>query len=302
MPIHELYSKEQKRLRGDVRDTFTYDNIPQPLRVQIVRILHATLRYTDFNYRTFVEILRDEFGEFRLAEPIHLLLPPFDDYNFVRDDYCKEFFHVLLHEPNIDRMIDTIQLSFGEIENGGYGRAGKSAISELNCRFSEHGVGYRFESGKIVRVDSEFVHQEIVKPALRIVSGKIYEGAQEEFLKAHEHLRKGNTKGALNEASKAFESTLKAICSKHGWPSPEGAAKLVKLCFEKELIDKYWQDHFTHLEGLLKSTSTARNKRGAHGQGEKPVEVPAHVAAYALNMTASAVVFLASCENETKLK
>ena len=28
------------------------------------------------------------------------------------------------------------------------------AIKELNYRFKEHGVGYQYESGKIIRIDS----------------------------------------------------------------------------------------------------------------------------------------------------
>ena len=43
------------------------------------------------------------------------------------------------------------------------------AVVELNTRFREHGIGYQFESNKIVRVDSQFLHQEAVKPALQLL-------------------------------------------------------------------------------------------------------------------------------------
>ena len=39
MAIIELFSKRQKKLRGDTLDVYTYDNIPQKLRVQIVHII-----------------------------------------------------------------------------------------------------------------------------------------------------------------------------------------------------------------------------------------------------------------------
>ena len=65
----------------------------------------------------------------------------------------------------------------------------KSAVNELNQRFREHGVGYQYESGKMIRVDSEFIHSEAVKPALTMLSGPIYEGANAEFRSAHEHYR-----------------------------------------------------------------------------------------------------------------
>ena len=38
MAIFELFSKRQKALRGDIPDVYTYDDLPNALRVQIVHI------------------------------------------------------------------------------------------------------------------------------------------------------------------------------------------------------------------------------------------------------------------------
>jgi hypothetical protein len=38
MAIFELFSKRQKRLRGETPDVFSYDGIPQSLRIQIIHI------------------------------------------------------------------------------------------------------------------------------------------------------------------------------------------------------------------------------------------------------------------------
>ena len=83
---------------------------------------------------------------------------------------------------------------------GGSGRSGKRAISapnkevpagdaidELNERLRRAGVGYQFEDGRIFRVDSEWIHSEVVRPALRYLHQKGFEGPREEFLKAHGH-------------------------------------------------------------------------------------------------------------------
>ncbi|NJL59598.1 MAG: hypothetical protein HC887_08105 [Desulfobacteraceae bacterium] len=43
------------------------------------------------------------------------------------------------------------------------------AIDELNSRFKEHGVGYQYESGELIRVDSQFLHAEAVKPTLNLL-------------------------------------------------------------------------------------------------------------------------------------
>ena len=34
----------------------------------------------------------------------------------------------------------------------------KRATEKLNHRFREHGIGYQYTDGKVIRVDSEFIH------------------------------------------------------------------------------------------------------------------------------------------------
>jgi len=170
-----------------------------------------------------------------------------------------------------------------------------NALEELNLRFAEHSVGYRLAEGKIVRIDSEMLHAEVVKPALLLLQGTAYSGAQDEFLTAHEHYRSGRYKEALNESLKSMESVLKSICKERGWshkPTPT-ASELIDVCFANGLIPAFWQSHFSSLANMLKSgVPTGRNKLGGHGQGAEIVTVPAHLAAYVLHMTASTIVFL----------
>jgi hypothetical protein len=63
------------------------------------------------------------------------------------------------------------------------------AISELNFRLTEAGVGYQFEQGQVLRVDSQFVHVEAMKPALVLLSDSRFQGPHQEFLHAHELYR-----------------------------------------------------------------------------------------------------------------
>lgn len=92
------------------------------------------------------------------------------------------------------------------------------AIEELNIRFKEAGLGYQFESGELVKVDSQFIHSDVVKPTLQILGkNKSYNGANDEFLSAHEHYRHQRYKECLNDCLKSFESLMKAIHKKHSW-------------------------------------------------------------------------------------
>jgi hypothetical protein len=43
MATIDIFSKRQKKLRGDVPDVYTYDTIPKPLKFQIIYIWKDTL-------------------------------------------------------------------------------------------------------------------------------------------------------------------------------------------------------------------------------------------------------------------
>ena len=289
MPIFDIFSKRQKKLRGEVPDVYVYDDLPNSLRVQIVHIWQDTLG-TDYDehYKSIVNTLCREYGVFTLAKT--------DSYG---RNYIEEFFNFFLQADDIENALDAVELSFQVI--GKYSYKYNDAIEELNGRFKEHGVGYQFTNGQIVCIDSEFIHTEIVKPALKLLNQKHYAGAQQEFLKAHEHYRKGNAKEALSECLKAFESVMKTICDKRGWSYGNNATAkpLIQACFDNRLIPSFWQSHYSALRNLLESSvPTGRNKLSGHGQGTTPVSVPNHLVSYMLHMTASAIVFLAEADKK----
>ena len=78
MAIVDLYSKRQKKLRGEVPDVYTYDEIPEPLRVQVIYMLREALgvlssrqhpeelNHINLSYTAIVGILRREYGLFSL--------------------------------------------------------------------------------------------------------------------------------------------------------------------------------------------------------------------------------------------
>ena len=178
------------------------------------------------------------------------------------------------------------------------------AIAELNGRFQEHGVGYQFESGKIIHVDSKFVHAEIVKPVLQVLrDNKMYKGANEEFLSAHEHYRHRRYKECLNDCLKSFESVMKSMCDKHEWSysKTDTAKRLIDVCFTNNLIPAFMQSQITSLRALLESgVPTVRNKLSGHGQGTAPTMVTQAFASYALHLTATNILFLTQQEEDVR--
>lgn len=303
MMIHDIFSKRQKRARGDVPDVYQYKHIPQELRVQVVHIIEDLtakvaqrgIHTSKDLYKEIHEILCREYGQFSLG----------DKYETDRDALLNFF----LSTEKTEEAIDVIEVSMNVMERFFIRRylsdarqSMDSAIAELNYRFREHGVGYQYESGKIIRVNSELIHAEVVKPALGILADPMYAGANEELLKAHAHYRARRNKECLNECLKAFESCLKAICDKRGWAYKEndGAGRLVDIVLTENLIPSFMESPFKGLKSALGGVANLRNKRSGHGQGSKVVEVPESMASYALHLTASNILLFARSDKEMK--
>lgn len=305
MAIYDLYFKRKRKELGQMPDVYQYDKLPTALKIQIVHIWHATFGGpTEAEdgapyraYQNMSEIVAKELGEFRLGGAT------------VHGGPYTEWVGTFLNRDDLDLELSMIELAAVGIENvtarydyrniAGAQKIAKDAIEEINERFREHRVGYQLSERRIIRVDSQFLHAEAVRPALSLLGAKEFAGAQAEFLKAHEAYRHGDSKHALAEALKALESTMKSICLKRKWGVDSNATSkaLIAVLFEKGLIPAYWQSHFGGLRTTLESgVPTARNKDGGHGQGATVTTVPQHLAAYVLHQTAAAIVFLIEAE------
>src|SRR5258708_14234974 len=94
------------------------------------------------------------------------------------DDQCKSF----LLNANTSDALSIIELSFRVIDKGvrkmnpyevdraQIKQKPDDAIEELNGRFREHGIGYQYVGGILVKLDSQFAHAEVVEPALALLN------------------------------------------------------------------------------------------------------------------------------------
>lgn len=304
MPTFNLFSKRQRALRGEEPDIYLYDDIPNHLRVQIVHIIRDAFGVT-----------KGHIGKDR----------PHDAYKFIHDSLCREYgvftlsdsnyresneasvLNYFLQTTDYERALDVIEFFFRYIDfvikadfsDYTYYTTiqikPEDAISELNDRFKGHGDGYQYQGGQIIRVDSNYMHSEVVIPVLALLRNKKFKGANEEFLKAHEHYRLGHNKECLSDCLKAFESTMKIICKEKSWTynSNDTSKKLINICLQNNLIPSFSQNQFTSLSNLLESgIPTIRNKLSGHGQGQVPQKVDDEITRYGMNLTATNILFL----------
>jgi hypothetical protein len=317
MGILETFSKRQKRLqKAGQQDIYQYDTIPAPFRMQVLHIWKTAFGKFylpgefSFGVRSspankFWIFLHDSLAR-ELGVGV-LAGDPFDEPK-VR---CQKF----LFEADTSGVLDIIEFSFRIIDRGvrdmdNYATSEAeitqdpdSAIEELNHRFREHGIGYQYADGILVRLDSQFAHAEIVTPALSLLNASGFDGPADEFIRAFDHYRHDRNKEAVAEALKSFESTMKAICTarKWGYPANATAVPLIKVILEKGLIPQDLESHFSGLRSAMESgLPTISNKTSRHGQGTTPTTIPPHFAAYALHLLASNIVFLVEAHKALK--
>jgi len=310
MGVYETFSKRlKKREQAGKPDVYQYNDIPKKLRVQIVHIWNDSIGQAVLRTSG-----RRTTGPYTVWELIHNQLAKEMGVLYLGDRPHadpKERCELFLFNANTDEALDLIELSFRailalpQIVDESALRAFTSqnpgeAINELNHRFRENGVGYQFEAGEIVRVDSQYIHAQAVKPAIALLNSSDFEGASDEFLKAHEHYRNGRNGEAMSDAHKAFESTMKAICDKNGWTYRENdtAKTLIKIVLDSEIVPKYMETHLAGLRNTLEAgLPTVRNKNSGHGQGLLTRKIPDHLAGYALHLAATNIVFLVEAHN-----
>ena len=312
MPVFDFFSHRKRVTEGNLPDVYVYDELPKELRVQIDYIWRDAIG----SYHNYSGVVFDKVDENNKAWCFihdavareHGVFSLSDRHN--EYDNCKAF---LISSDSIDKVLDLIEISFRYIDrfarkfspherkrHGIRVEAG-DAVTELNERFRRAGVGYRFEDGMILRVDSDLIHREVVRPALQFLQQPGFEGPRDEFLQAHGHYRSGEMKDAITDANNAFESTLKSICQQRGWQYERGAraSDLVKLVRNEGLLPNYLDNSFEQLAATLKSgLPKVRGEEGAHGQGATPSKTPDYVAAYALHLAAAKILFLAEAHKE----
>lgn len=306
MAIVDLFSKRLKRSMNGEVDVYQYTDISRKFRVQVIHVIEEGLGKTDYHsynpdemYQFIHKTLCKEYGVFNLKQN-----------SYSNRDSVLDF---LLNTNEYEKVLDVIEICFRVIniivrKKTQYNTScldlePDEAINELNERFMENAIGYRFESNQLIKIDSELIHNEIIKPTLGFLYEKEYKNANEEYLRAYEHFRHGRNKECLTDCLKSFESVLKIICNKKKWNYDEKdtSKKLIQICFDNNLIPSYMQNQFTSLKSLLESgIPTLRNRLGGHGQGVSSTNVDDFVANYALNLTASNIKFLINLEKDIK--
>src|ERR1700722_2639699 len=113
MAVHDLYSKKQKRLKGESPKIIEHNRLPETLRRQILEIISDTIGLDSFHargdaseyYHEISQILCREYGIYRL---------PTIGVSLTMQDRLAEYFECIYE---IDKALDFVQLAFSIINN-----------------------------------------------------------------------------------------------------------------------------------------------------------------------------------------
>jgi hypothetical protein len=143
---------------------------------------------------------------------------------------------------------------------------------------------------QVIKKDDQVIHNTAIKPVLQFLSDPAFKTANIEYLEALEDFRKEDWGDCLTKCCSAYESVMKIICEKKKWKyaQDDTASSLIKTILKDANLE-------THYEQPLIYIATLRNKYSkSHGAGIQPKKVTTDIARLGLNLTASAILFLAN--------
>jgi hypothetical protein len=300
--IFETYSERlRKANRAGQPDVYQYDDPPAFMRRQIALALQEGIGDYDVVHYEVPEA--NQFWEFinRVCDKEvegYARIAPNRAIN-VRIMSAVEMIQPTSAFLDVLEVCARVMLIFGAKspkDERGAASTPQEVIDEINGRLRQHGFGYQIENGTLIRVDSQFAHAEIIKPTLSLLTAPQYSKASDDFLIAHQHYRAGNYKDSVTAANRAFESAMKAICDQEGWVYQKGdtAGRLIAVLSQRGLFTHDFDAGFTSYIAMLKTGLPAiRNDAGAHGEGLAAEAVTIQIARYAINMSATNILFLA---------
>jgi hypothetical protein len=313
MPVFETYAERVARAtKAGTHDPYTYDELPPFLREQISQIFTHCIGPGWQPVPTYGEPPRNanEVWE-RVAGIMGREVKSFVDFgrnNTVGSyayHHCMEYLRRSRDIEGVLSLIEVCARAMVDLAKNGPGAQRRYShgsterpdlgLAELNERLLRAGVGYQFENGHIIRVDSQYVHAEVVKEALRLLHEPSFEKANEEFMTAHRHLREGKLRDCNTAALRSMENVLKVICDARGWiyQKVDTVERLLAIVRREGLFPDYLGGYFDNLIGAMKAgLPKIRDRQGGHGAAPGDDPVPDYVSAFALHLAATNIVML----------
>ena len=154
--------------------------------------------------------------------------------------------------------------------------------------------GQRYTTGRLTALpriicsENQVLHETAIEPTLTLLANPAFASANKEFLAGLEDYRKGKYEDCVTKCGSSLESVMIIICDRKKWPyqRSDKAARLLNIIVDRTDLGSF-------LKHPINVVATLRNELStAHGAGTEPRVVPEHLARFAINATASAILLL----------
>ena len=301
MIFKNLYSQRKRREEGDEKDFYSYDEIPEETR----RKVFYTVDRNCVKFGASVSFAaRDDFINLRMQ-----IVHNYGITNINDEINSGQSIHKYLMECSLTELFDCVEI-FLHIK-AGYSEGDKlrETIKDINDIFSMDKIGYEivethFEDLKyiIIRIDSKYLHNEVIKKTLTLLYDNSFKAALNEFENALEKYTKKEYPDAITYANSAFESVMKMIVGNDNLDAGHLMTELKKLEIRgTKFLPSYYENFGIEIKKLLNCLPITRNEKGIpHGKGSKIESVDKSFAEFALHLSGSFIVFLIERSEELK--
>ena len=193
---------------------------------------------------------------------------------------------VLAHMPESDFRSAVLLASLG---------APVAPTDAINRICKNRRIEWEFETGEgFGWIGDDEVEQRAIRPALSAITDARFAGAtRSEFDQARVEIALGtpaSLKQAVHESGCAVESAMKVLLAEHSVSFDENdtAFKLFDLLTQVGVVPRF-------MERVVLGAASPRNKRGGHGAGALPHDVPHEMAEAVLASAAVAIAYLHKC-------
>ncbi len=310
MAFESFAQRQSRQRKNGTPEIYIYDEAPPQLRHQLgLAFTEGMGSYRLVDPQGFDEYVPDHETSFECWKEIDRACQkevfPYLDYTH-QENFMDRVLDAIRSIIDMEEFLSVVEICCYVMEtlvndpqlNHTENDAAAAALAEVNHRFEQHGIGYQYVNGLIIRIDSQFLHAEVVKPALVLLDVPAFAKANGEFMTAHKHYRTSNFKDAVTAANRAFETMLKLICDLEGWTYGGGsrASELVTVVNNNGLFTHDFEKGITAYAAAMKTgLPSVRNDAGGHGEGLADKAVTPEIARYAINLTATNLIFLGNC-------
>jgi hypothetical protein len=306
--VRKLYSQRQREAEEGARSDYLYDDVPEPFRWQLWYAMEKSFSAltprdpSEAIERGVFQVDPRAVGLHRVQQELREAYgkPSLSGASWYRDPE-KDLLQFLL-ECEARLVLDLAEVWLAVLS--GLARrfrpdAPAASVSrwqsELNALLRSHRIGYEFVDGAPVRIDSAFLHVEVVKEAIALMHAEGFAAPLEEFARAVEHRDEGRPEDAITNANSAFESTMKVVFDREGIPyDPKATAKvLIQTLYDRGFLLPELEGLTNNLRAFLEcSLPMLRSRHGAHGRGSLPRAIEESYATFALHLAGAFIVFL----------